>query len=187
MKTFYPRVPLIVLFFISGCFGGRVKTHYDHESNFRTYRTFDWLPVPKDKFEYITDQTRLLLHIDAHVKETVKAELARKGIRRSRENPDFLIAYHTGEHDKLKIQDWGYAYARSSRYWGGRDDIEVTYYRQGTLILDFIDPKTKVLSWRGSVTKTVERGQPDEEDVRRRIRNAVKKILEKFPPRNPQE
>ncbi len=174
---------LLLLTVILGCTGARVKTHHDPEFNFRNYHNFAWVEVPKKQFEHITDQRRLLLNIDAHVREAVTEELGKKGFTLSEESPDFLIAYHTGVQDKLKVQDWGYAYARSSRYWGGRDDIELTYYRQGTLILDFVDAATKELSWRGVARKTLESGEPDEQTVRANLRAAVKRIIEKFPPK----
>lgn len=183
MKNMLQLLMLNFLILNLNCARVKVKTNYNRDINFRKYKTFSWVEQPERPFAHITDPVRVRLKIDEHVKEAVNLELSKLGYHLDSDNPDFLVAFHTGVHDKLKVQDWGYAYARSSRYWGGRDDIELTYYKEGTLILDFVDTSTKELSWRGSATRILEPGEPDPDIVAERIRRAVKKILEKFPPK----
>lgn len=160
----------------------RVKTKYDKATNFRNYKTYALLPKPEKKFEYLTNPDRVKLKIDEKVTSALKGELRGMGLEENSDAPDFLVAYHTGVYDKVNIQDWGYAYARSANYWGGRDDIELRYYKEGTLVIDFVDAKTKELIWRGAVKRIFEPGKIDAGKVKGRINHAVEKVLSKFPP-----
>jgi hypothetical protein len=59
--------------------------------------------------------------------------------------------------------------------------VSTIHYQEGTLILDFVDPKTDNLIWRGVGKKVVsETTTPEKSD--REINDAVEKILKKFPP-----
>lgn len=61
-------------------------------------------------------------------------------------------------------------------------DFLVTYhYEEGTLLLDFLDPRSRRRLWRGSAQARVERDPaPDEREAS--IREAVRLMLERFPP-----
>jgi len=129
-----------------------------------------------------------------HIKLAVNRELISKGLELRSENPDMLIALHGGKEKKVDVQEWGYAYGdRDYQYWGyhprpwvpepmGRD-IEYrrgtdTYeYEVGTLIVDFVDAKTKSLIWRGRATGVV-----DPDIGSEKINEIIKKLLENFPP-----
>ncbi|MFQ5652568.1 MAG: DUF4136 domain-containing protein [bacterium] len=173
---------LSLLIVYSGCARVKIKTNYDHEFDFRQFKTYAWLPGPNKKLAHITDPVAVRLKLEQRITERVDHELSKMGYTLAAQDPDFLVAYHTGLHDKLRIQDWGYAYARSSRYWGGRDDIELTFYKEGTVILDFVDATTRKLRWRGVATGMLPQGKPDPDLVGDRIREAVQKILMHFPP-----
>jgi len=57
----------------------------------------------------------------------------------------------------------------------------VSYYDEGTVVLDIIDPKTRNLVWRGSAQSRVDDGDtPEERDAR--VNEAYRRILERFPP-----
>lgn len=174
---------LLSLFVFGASCATSVKTKYDKDTNFRNYKTYALIPKPEKKFEYLTNPDRVRLKIDEKVTNALKGELRGMGYEESSDSPDFLVAYHTGIYDKVSIQDWGYAYARSANYWGGRDDIELRYYKEGTLVIDFVDAKTKELIWRGAVKRMLEPGKVDAGKVKGRVVHAVEKILSKFPPK----
>jgi len=71
---------------------------------------------------------------------------------------------------------YGYGYYGM---WAGapRTYTDVSQYTEGTLILDFVDAKTKKLVFRGIGTGTVS----DPETNAERIKEAVEKIVNDFP------
>lgn len=59
--------------------------------------------------------------------------------------------------------------------------MDIYEYEEGSLILDFVDPKTKNLIWRGSGKAQVDSAMtPESRD--KLINEAVAKILKNFPP-----
>ncbi|MFQ5797823.1 MAG: DUF4136 domain-containing protein [Bacteroidota bacterium] len=65
---------------------------------------------------------------------------------------------------------YGYGYLYAEPY--------VQQFKEGTLILDFIDPQSNQLVWRGWYVDAVDDGEIGET----KINKALKHILEKFPP-----
>jgi Domain of unknown function (DUF4136) len=190
MKRFIILTGILMLLF--GCASLDVSYDYDPEINFAALRTFDWLPVP-EKAQAKAQSNELTIK---HIKLAVSRELNAKGLQMSSENPDILIALHGGKEKKVDVQEWGYGYRdRDYSHWGlaprgpwypqpaGRDYFDYrrgldTYeYEVGTLIIDFIDAKTKSLIWRGTATGVVDPTVTSE-----KINEVVKKILENFPP-----
>ena len=109
-------------------------------------------------------------------------QLEAKGLRVSSTNPDLLIAVYIRTKERLIIISYGgsylYPYYGHIAYWG---TPTIRQYEEGTLLLDFVDAKSNQLIWRGSaksdldVVSTPERRE-------KMINEAVRKILENFPP-----
>ena len=58
-------------------------------------------------------------------------------------------------------------------------------YEEGTLLIDFVDARTKQLIWRGWAVGVIENVgiiASDPEKAEKKISSAVRKILEHFPP-----
>lgn len=154
-----------------------VQYDYDKATDFVALETYDWLPVP-DKADI--DSLDVM-----RVQKAVNTQLQAKGLRQTSENPDFLIAEHLGREDKVSVRNWGYDYGPYGGYWGGGyrgpGGVSSFQYEEGSLILDFVDPQTKQLIWRGSAKAEV----GDVRTVEKRealINEAVRKILQNFPP-----
>jgi hypothetical protein len=163
------RSILISLLAFASCSTMDVKTNYVPNANFAQYRTYAWLPN-KD-----TGQTAQLMHgspAEQALKSDVAQQLATKGIQQDTTgNPDFLIAYHVMSKEKTDVMDWGYGYG-----WGGGADVY--QYTQGTLVLDFIDPRTQQAFWRGYASDVVN----DPSQAAGKVGEAVTKMMEKYPP-----
>lgn len=170
--------------FIAGCASMSVNYDYDQKVNFASLKTYAWLPAPqKARANELTIK---------HIEFAVDKQLEAKGVKMSSENPDFLIAAHVTKQTKVDTEQWGYAYGsgnfshggRFSRFGGAPSDYEFrsgtdTYvYDIGTLIIDFVDTKTRELIWRGTATAEIDPSAP-QIDL---INNAVAKILENYPP-----
>lgn len=170
-------IVLFMISFIVSCtstYG--VKHDYDKKVDFSNLKTFDWLQVPNKP-----NIDNLVLE---RVKNAVSAELTAKGFTKTSDNPDFLIAEHIGKKDRVQVSDWGYGYGGHRGYRGGYwgpSGASTYKFEEGSLILDFVDPKTKDLIWRGSAKAEVQNiDTPEKKD--KLIKTVVKEILEPFPP-----
>jgi hypothetical protein len=171
----------LVLFFIgftvscSTIYG--VKYDFDQQVNFADLKTFDWMPVP--------EKAGINSLVVQRVKNAVNAELKAKGLMMTSNNPDFLIAQHLGKKDKVQVTDWGYDYGPHGGYWGGywgaAGGVSSYNYEEGSLILDFVDAKSKKMIWRGAAKAEVQNADTPEKSEKL-INEAVKEILKKYPP-----
>lgn len=171
----------LILFFIGitvSCSIYNVRYDYDQQADFAELKTFDWMQIPEN--------ANINSFAVQRVKNAVEAELKAKGLMMSSSNPDFLIAEHLGKKDKVRATDWGYgygAYGRYGRYGGywGSGEFSTYQYEEGTLILDFVDAKSKKLIWRGAANAEVQNVNTPEKSEKI-INAAVKKIFKKYPP-----
>ncbi len=170
MRTTVLVLTLCVVVLALSCSSISVSHDYDPQVNFTNLKTFSWLSFPKK-----AEVNQLVVR---RIRDAVTGELEAKGLRLS-SNPDFLIAMHGATQEKLDITDWGYT-SRRAAYWGHRD-ISVQQYTEGTLILDFVDAKSKEMIWRGVASGAVDPGASPEQRTKR-INEAVAKLLAKFPP-----
>ncbi len=132
----------------------------------------------------------------------MKLNLVAKNLSKQANSPDFLIAFSVAVEDKVDVRSdrfgygYGYGYRPGyyrfgyrSRYYGfgygsgyyGNSGLDVYQYKEATLILDFIDPASNELLWRGVYIDEIDESGIMKED---KINEAVKHILEKFPPEN---
>jgi len=165
----------LLLVTIVNCSGIRVKQDYKDGFDFSRLKTFTWLEQPEKPFEYLTNPIANWQQIDKHIKEVVNRELERRGYVRTFEGPDFSVTYH------LRLQDKIYSHDQSYRTDYKTDKSVKLAYKEGTLVLDFVDARNSELLWRGSASRTVSQGEPDLEDTHEKIRTAVKRMLESFP------
>jgi len=174
MKKLGILIGVAVVVGIIGCSSMRVSIDYDRDVNFAKYKTFKWIPhKPKVR------PRRLLNHslVEKRIKSAVERELSAKGCQKATGGkPDFLIAYHIGAKNKVDVTTYGYRYGPRGRWWGRY--VAVERYKEGTLILDFVDPELKQLVWRGTAVGAIH--YP--ETVGEKMDQAVEKILSKFPP-----
>jgi hypothetical protein len=61
-------------------------------------------------------------------------------------------------------------------------ETQVTHYKQGTLIIDILDPVTDQLIWRGSADGRLPKSS-DRDKSDKLAQKYVYKILEEFPPK----
>jgi len=156
-----------------------VTFDYDQQINFSDLKTFDWMQVP--------EKAGISSFVVQRVKDAVNEQLKAKGFTLSSSKPDFLIAEHLGKEDKVQTTDWGYNYGAATRYrrgYGGvygESTVSTYEYMEGSLILDFVNPESKKLIWRGSA-KTEVQNMRTPEKSEKVINKIVKAILKKFPP-----
>lgn len=157
----------VLLTLLSACSAITVTQDYDPAHDFSTMNTYGWLPDLRTK----TSLGELEL---GRVQSAVDSGLQARGFRKAEGNPDFLVSADaiTQRETQVVTRRSGYG------YWEG---YETYNYNVGTLILDFVDPDTQRLVWRGEAQAVLSE-DPTPEERSRRVTEAVTKMLEKFPP-----
>jgi hypothetical protein len=156
------------------CSSVSISVDYDRDTDFARYNTFRWVPQQQRVPEKMVAEHSFF---EKRLKDAVEAELRDAGYKRARMGePDFLIAYHIGARDKVDVTRYGYRYGPHGRWVGHR--VEVRRYKQGTLILDFVDAGSKQLIWRGTALGALRDITAGADE----IRGVVSKVLAGFPP-----
>lgn len=161
-----------VSLFLTACSTVSVTTDYDRAAQFGQYKTYSLVPS--------TDKIGLSPSSVSALEETLRAGLAARGISEVSENADLHVVSHVSTKEQTVVFGGGggpYYYGRYGMWAGGPNYADVSQYTEGTLVLDFVDTKTKKLVFRGTGTDTVS----DPETNAKRIREAVAKFLEDFP------
>lgn len=100
--------------------------------------------------------------------------------------PDFLVAYRTHLQQRTDVENWGYpgpwgwglGWGWGGWAWNG-PDVTVSQYTEGTLVVDFVDPSSHRVLWRGTATSVVDHPQ---NPSLRKVAKAVDKIIDRYPP-----
>ena len=177
-------VAAIAVFGLTGCSTLRVTT--DHEpSALRTmasYGSYGWLPRPETEDPELHNSL-----LATRVESAVDIELGAKGFRRiDAEKPDFRVGWHASVEGRVDVSTVNnyYGYGHSSWAASGSGASADTFVRQieeGTLILDVVDVQSGQLVWRGTAQADVSMDDSLEKREQR-IREAVRKLLQDFPP-----
>ena len=155
------------------CSNVGVKTDFDPDIDFTSYKTFAWLNIDSRQGEGTYANVEL---VDQRIKRAVDEQLTDFGYTRANnESPDFLVAYYTITNDKERAADYGYRYFGHSHRV---NDVQVYQYDQGTLIIDIVDRKLNQLIWRGWSSQSLDNINPTENQIQK----AVSQILNQFPP-----
>ena len=154
-----------------GCSSIYVKSDYDHDIDFSQYTTFKWMPSPKKRSKNLVRKGSLL---DKRIRRAVEQELEAKGFEIKRTGrADAMLAYHVNIQKRVEVSPARYG------YYGWRRG-HVHHYKQGSIIIDVVDPRLNQLIWRGAAVGAV--GKPDVSQEK--ISEAMTKVFEKYPPQS---
>lgn len=160
----------------------QVKTDFDHQANFSQYKTYSWQEIkPADSLW------------DARIKSAVNAQLAAKGWTQVDSGGDVAIVAIKTTQTQRTLQTlydgmgggmggWGWRRFGGGGFGGGGFGESTTTeddYKEGTVIIDMYDAKTKQLIWRSSAEDTLSN---KEEKNEKNLEKGVAKMLKKFPP-----
>lgn len=150
-----------------GCATMSVRTAYDSKVDFADYRIFAWVGV--DRANPPSEW------VDKLVRTAVEQELMAKGYQKANgTKADFLVAYDTALEERTVWQP-----VITGTGIVALQNVCRYTYREGTLTIDFIDSRSGQAIWRGCAIDMVS----DRSDAERKIKPAVKQILERFPPK----
>lgn len=182
-------VLLAAAYWLGGCATPlQVATDYDDTYSFKGKQTYA-LTLP-DKMETIrNDLTR------SRIEAALRQQLKDKGFTEAEKaDADIWISYFgtaKEEQDYRTYTDynmfWGYSACYRCYYPAGpaMSTTQVIHYTRGTLMIDFIDPATNKLKWRGTTSSKITTSEADNMSVderKARINDAVTAILNRYPP-----
>lgn len=169
-RIILPVILVAVLAMMTGCSTLKVAHDWDEKADFASFRTFSIMDAPEARDPLLVKR----------IIEAVRNALIAHGMTEDKDAPDFMVAIHGEVNDRVNVQTYNYGYPyRGYPYWHGGQDVSVTHYEEGTLVIDFIDTQDNELFWRGWGSKHLDEGTREPAAVQA----AVDKILAQYPPR----
>ena len=177
---------ILVLLALISCTGVPVATDYDTEHDFSTIKTYAWLE-PKAKLIIDPYVDNDLMNQRLH--RAIDLEMEKRGYSKitSKKEADILVSYHLSSHEKLSAVSYNnhFGYYPCRGCWGGgihHSDVSIRQYREGSFIIDFIDPEKLDLLWRGVSERRLPGSvRPQERDAY--VNETVGAIIARFPPK----
>ncbi|KPJ91313.1 MAG: hypothetical protein AMJ53_11940 [Gammaproteobacteria bacterium SG8_11] len=169
MKIINVRMYIVTTAFLmlSACVSYQATYDYDPEYNFSALKTYSWISDPT-----VSAEAEL---VEKHLRKAVDSKLTEMGYTSTIQDPDFLISMFLGRQNKTELTPMGYSYGA---WYGG---VNVYQYEEGTLVFDLVDAKQQHLIYRGVVRTEIKHNITFEER-QERIKKAVDKIFQYFPP-----
>lgn len=150
----------------------QVKTDFDHQAKFSQYKTYSWQEVKVADSLWVP-----------RIQSAVDAQLAAKGWTKVETGGDVAVVAIATSHTERTLQTFydGMGGGWRWRGFGGLGEATTTEqdYKEGTLVVDMYDAKTKQLIWRGSSEDTVSNNAEKNE---KNLDKGVAKMFKKFPP-----
>lgn len=147
-----------------------VKYNFDPNVDFSKYHTYQWVSLPTAHPDEL---------VDRQIKGDIDAQLAAKGLTQTTSNPDLQVGYQIAVNQERQWNAWGTGRAIG----GGTGSATSSTINIGTLGIDFFDPATKNLVWRGLGTKTIDPSGNPQKNMER-MQKSIAKILKDFPPKH---
>lgn len=173
---------MIALFVIlTACSTISVRSDYDHSYDFSKYKTYRWSVESELNRRDALKKNPL---VEKRVHSSIDRELQAKGfIHKEAGEVDFVVVAHAGVKEKMHIDQYsGGRYGWYHPWWGPYGGYtNISYYKEGTLVIDIVDSRNKELAWRGTGTDVV-KNYNNGEKMQKDIDAAVAKILAGFPP-----
>jgi len=208
-KLIYGAFFLLALCGITSC-----ESSYNYyvaglnKTNMSGYRSFAWIPVGNN------NQSGGSQVADVTIKDAATQALTAKGLNLQQRNPDLLVSYSTkvgqgtrtyyypnygydpfwgpgfgfgwggwGGYGRLGYYRPYYYYGAPFAYYGGIN-VDQEHYKEGTIIIDLIDVRTKRVVWRGfGVGELHHNPQKDIEDLPKAIQGILSQLNLNVPQR----
>ncbi len=181
MKSLLLRIPLFMfaLAALGSCHSWiKVYSEKEPDTGLYPYYSYAWsepdLTPPNEPKSY-----PLSRHAQDRIHQAVDAQMQRFGFQPFSVEPDLLLHYHVVIENKLYYQHEWQCIDPEAQRLGSCNRVRPVYFREGTLILDFMDAKTGRQVWRGVAVGTVENYTPQQWDAE--IDEAIRLIFKKLP------
>jgi hypothetical protein len=155
----------------SACSTLSIKVDYDPVAVFSRYKTYSW----KDTGD-IRDPVWA-----RRVENVLEDTVAQRGLKKVPDGGDLWMVVHARFSVETQVtywnSGWGYGWG-----WGpGPAAASVTSIPVGTIVVDLVDARTKMLVWRGKASDAL---HPDREPEEREkaLRKVMAQLFSDFPP-----
>jgi hypothetical protein len=167
-----------------GCTEFKVQTDHDATVDFSSFKTFAFGGPAEMNKGGVYDNTLTYKRIES----AVVRELTAKGLRQvSLDEPqDLRVHYWMTVLDKQRLESGGTSvgvargpgggYGWGAGYGGG---VTTYDYKEGTLILDLIEPANNQLVWRATIVGTLQDSTKENVELGNK---AIAKAFETYPP-----
>jgi hypothetical protein len=187
-----PVLIVLSLTFFTGCNEDyTVKSQKDQKFNFKTLKTYAWLPFVDSISARGVDHFQLCNAIASSIDD----QFFKRGSKVDTINPDFLVRYSIMLSNSINvvstpIYDYrpAVSYGYHGGYYGGYGSVGVYSqavqvgtnvqqipYRNGQLVIDVIDHKTNNVVWRGYAYGS--KPESDQAALTAQMRSQVDKIV----------
>jgi hypothetical protein len=172
-RSLFPVALTLTLAFLgaSSVFAQQVTYNFMPGTDFSKYHTFKWVEIPGG------------IHpnqiVDQEIRQAVNNVLATRGLTLATgDKADLFVGYQCSVDQERQWNAWG---GGVGLRWGGMGQATSSTISNGTLAVDFYDPTSQQLIWRGQATKTLNPSGNQEKDMER-LNKSVAKLLKNFPP-----
>jgi hypothetical protein len=175
------------LMIVSSALCQDVRYNFDKKADFSKFKTYKWVTIK--------DAQKVDDLVDKQIKDTIDAELAKKGLTRvDTDNADLFIGYQPAVGQEKQLTSfssgmggpgWGYGGGWGGGWYGGggmsTTTAQTSTIYTGQLALDMYNTSDKDLVWRGVVSKTLNpKAKPEKRQ--KNMNKAVAKLLKNYPP-----
>ncbi len=174
-----------LVFILAGCGKVDVQSEYGPGADLSNLKTYSWIELKDKSSEKLRVKNP---RIDKWVKATADKVLAQKGYMQvARKDSDFKIAWFGAVETKVKQESIdhfysSYGYGPVAAEIGDTPKVEdrKVEYREGTILMDIINPQNHKMIWRGSGAAKLIKGM-DESEAALYVERLVTQILKELP------
>ncbi len=160
----------------------RAKTVVDFDPNldYSKYKTYAFLGGIDNLVSLVVNPDL----IEVRLYHSVSHELEKHGLREvdPQNHPDLVVRYWANASSQVDVAvtgNWGTYGANIGGYWAFLyNDVSASSQREGALVIDLIDPKTKGLVWRVYVVRKI----TEPEKVWKKVAEELAKAFDAYPP-----
>jgi len=183
MKAFRIGVVILIAFILNACFSSmRIATDYAKEVDFTAFKSYEFYGWSPEISMFLDEDQK------GYVETALKNEMTTRNIKNIRAGGDLIVSVHIIVKDKTAFTTYNYNYHASSldytqgmRWINSYSPTSFTkvHFKEGTMIIDIFDNKTKKVIWQGVASQGVEKGPGS---IKANLEKTVAAILVDFPP-----
>ena len=165
---------LIAASFAAPCFAGKVQTWYPEGTDIKKYKTYSWLPTKVLGKAGTVENDPVF---DPIIRQAVGKELKRIGYTEVPQGGDLQVSVLGLSASVPQLEAVIFA-GYDPANWGTTTFTMGRYNKEGTLVVNLIDPATKKSAWAGMATETLKTNYGAGKD---KIPVAAERIFKNFP------
>ena len=145
-----------------------VKHQSDKSYDYSRLKTYQWLDVDV--------ATGIDKKVGDLMRAAVNRELGKKGYQEVKKDPDFRVFIYFYKKEAVTYQTWGPAL-------GVVRQVQEVRYEEGTVIIDFMGAKPKIVFWSGTAKAELYKDPLTPAEQEKRVNDGIGRILKRFPSR----